>query len=134
MNTIYLTEKDHKRLLDLVQTQRMTNGARAVESLCRELKRAQIVASEEIPTDVVTMNSFVKLRDIKRNAAMEITIVYPKDANLPHRKISVLAPVATAVLGCRVGDEIEVSAPLGPITYKVEKIIYQPEKAGDLHL
>ena len=129
-----MTEKDYQRLHQLVQTQRLASGPRAVEALCRELKRAQVVASEEVPVDVVTMNSFVRLREIKSNAVMEITIVYPKDADLPNRKISVLAPVATAVLGCRVGDEVECPAPLGPVTYRVEEIMYQPETAGDLYL
>ncbi|MBF9252705.1 nucleoside diphosphate kinase regulator [Pontibacter sp. 172403-2] len=135
MNTIYLTEKDHQRLHALVQAHRLSNGAHAVEALCKELKRAKVVASEEIPVDIVTMNSFVRLKELKSSSVMEITIVYPKDADLATRKISVLAPVATAVLGCKVGDEIEWPAPQGGIvTYKVEEILYQPEAAGDMYL
>ncbi|WP_242916426.1 nucleoside diphosphate kinase regulator [Pontibacter liquoris] len=135
MNTIYLTEKDHQRLHALVQAQRLTNGPRAVEALGKELKRAKVVATEEIPVDVVTMNSIVRLKELKSASEMEITIVYPKDADLASKKISVLAPVATAVLGCRVGDEVEWPAPQGgTVTYKVESILYQPEAAGDIYL
>ncbi|MCJ8165675.1 nucleoside diphosphate kinase regulator [Pontibacter sp. E15-1] len=135
MNTIYLTEKDHQRLHALVQAQRQTTGTHAVEALCKELKRAKVVPSEEIPVDVVTMNSFLRLRELKSSSVMEITITYPKDADLASRKISVLAPVATAILGCRVGDEIEWPAPNGStVTYKVEEILYQPEAAGDFYL
>ncbi|MBB6610660.1 nucleoside diphosphate kinase regulator [Pontibacter sp. Tf4] len=134
MNTIYLTEKDYERLHSLVQVQRQSGGAAAVEGLCQELKRAKVVASEEIPKNVVTMNSLVRLKDLKSNGTMEITVVYPKDADLNSRKISVLAPVATAILGCKVGDEIEWPAPKGKLNYVIEEILYQPEAAGDLFL
>ena len=134
MNTIYLTEKDYERLHSLVQQQRQNGGAAAVEGLCNELKRAKVVASEEVPVDVVTMNSLVRLQDTKTGNTMEITVVYPKDADLAARKVSVLAPVATAILGCKVGDEVEWPAPKGMLSYKVETILYQPEAAGDLYL
>ena len=134
MDTSYLTQKDYQRLHSLVLAQRGINGPQAVEGLSRELKRARVVPSEEIPVDVVTMNSLVKLKDLKSSAVMEITIVYPKDADLASRKVSILAPVATAVLGCRVGDEVEWPAPQGTVKYKVEEIIYQPEAAGDQYL
>lgn len=134
MNTIYLTQRDYQRLHSLVLAQRGISGPQAVEGLSRELKRARVVPSEEIPVDVVTMNSLVKLKDLKSSAVMEISIVYPKDADLANRKVSILAPVATAVLGCRVGDEVEWPAPQGTVKYKVEEIIYQPEAAGDQYL
>lgn len=134
MNPIYLTEKDYERLHSLVQVQRQNGGSAAVEGLCKELKRAKVVASEEVPVDVVTMNSFVRLKDLKTGNVMEITVVYPKDADLSTRKVSILAPVATAILGCKVGDEVEWPAPQGIVSYKVEEILYQPEAAGDFYL
>ncbi|WP_162426794.1 nucleoside diphosphate kinase regulator [Pontibacter pudoricolor] len=134
MNPIYLTEKDQERLHSLVQLQRQNGGAASVEGLCKELKRAKVVASEEVPTDVVTMNSLVRLKDMKTGKEIEITVVYPKDADLNARKISVLAPVATAILGGKVGDEVEWPAPQGMLYYKIESILYQPEAAGDLFL
>jgi len=134
MDTIYLTEKDYQRLHSLVQEQRQATGPHAVAALSKELKRAKVVPSEDVPKDVVTMNSLVKLRELKSSSEMEITIVYPKDANLASRKVSILAPVATAVLGCRVGDEVEWPGPQGTMKYRVEEIIYQPESAGDLYL
>lgn len=134
MNPIYLTEKDYERLHSLVQVQRQNGGSAAVEGLCKELKRAKVVASEEVPVDVVTMNSFVRLKDLKTGNVMEITVVYPKDADLSTRKVSILAPVATAILGCKVGDEVEWPAPQGMVSYKVEEILYQPEAAGDFYL
>jgi regulator of nucleoside diphosphate kinase len=132
MKTIYLTKADHHRLLALVQAERHANGDQVTGPLSTELKRAKLVDSTAIPPDVITMNSVVQLRDTKSKALLEITLVYPKDADLAQRKISILAPVATAVLGCRVGDTIEWPVPKGVVTYQVEAILYQPEAAGDM--
>lgn len=134
-NTIYLTELDYKRLVDLVQHQRQGAGIQAnIAKLGEELKRAKRVASEEIPAEVVTMNSSVQLRDLKSGNAMEITLVYPKDADVNARKISILAPIGTAIIGCKEGDEIEWPVPSGTINYKIEKVTYQPEASGNFSL
>ncbi|SHK03930.1 nucleoside diphosphate kinase regulator [Hymenobacter psychrotolerans] len=132
MPPIYLTKLDYERLLQIVQTERLSTGNRVIEGLGQELKRARLVASDEIPPDVVTMNSVVRLRELKSGTELEITLVYPRDADAATRKISILAPVATAVLGCRVGDEIEWPVPKGTVSYRVEAVLYQPEAAGDL--
>ncbi|MBX0335575.1 nucleoside diphosphate kinase regulator [Pontibacter sp. HSC-14F20] len=134
MNPIYLTEKDFQRLHSLVQAQRQVSGAHTVEALSQELKRAKVVASEEIPENVVTMNSLVKLNELKSGAQMELTVVYPKDADLSKFKISVLAPVGTAILGCKVGDKVERPGPKGTVVYEVMEVLYQPEAAGNLNL
>ncbi len=134
MNKIYVTEIDYQRLHALVQVQRTLASAQNIDALCKELKRASIVAPEEIPVDVVTMNSFVRLKEMKSGNVMEVTVVYPKDADLNSRKISVLAPVGTAILGCKVGEEVEWNTPQGKAVYKIEEIMYQPEAAGDFYL
>lgn len=134
MNPIYVTEKDLERLHSLVLAQRQVSGAHTVAALGRELKRAKVVASEEIPENVVTMNSLVKLKELKSGAEMELTVVYPKDADLSSFKISVLAPVGTAILGCKVGDQVERPGSKNPVVYQVMQVLYQPEAAGNLHL
>lgn len=134
MNPIYLTEKDYNRLHQVVLAQRQANGSREVEALSKELKRALVVPSTEIPADVITMNSRVVLREKSKASKLNLTLVYPREANVNEHKISVLAPAGSAILGCRVGEE--VSWPVGSrtISYLVEEILYQPEAAGDLHL
>lgn len=75
-NVIYLTEQDYKRLVDLVQQQRQEAGVQAnIAKLGEELKRAKRVVSEEIPAEVVTMDSSVRLRDLNSGHEMEITLV-----------------------------------------------------------
>lgn len=134
MDPICLTEKDYHRLHQVVLAQRQVNGAREVEALGKELKRARIVPSSEIPADVITMNSRVVLRKKNQEDQLHFTLVYPREANVLEQKISVLAPAGTAILGCKVGEE--VSWPVGnkTICYLVEEILYQPEAAGDLNL
>ncbi|UOR07385.1 nucleoside diphosphate kinase regulator [Hymenobacter aerilatus] len=128
---IYITKPDHDRLQQLVQLERHAHGNERVEALSHELKRAQLVNSYDVLPDVITMNSRVKLRDMRSNAELEITLVYPKYADMKSRKISILAPVATAVLGCRVGDTVVWPVPNGEAKYWVEAILHQPEAAGD---
>lgn len=134
MKTIHITKADHARLLALVQAERRTNGNSVIGPLGNELKRAKLVESAAIPADIITMNSVVRLRELKSKMELEITLVYPKDADVAQRKISILAPVATAVLGCRVGDKIRWPVPKGMATYEVEAVLYQPEAAGDMAL
>lgn len=134
-NVIYLTELDYKRLVDLIQAQRMSNGSAAnIGKLGEELKRAKRVPSEEIPANVITMNSSVLLKDLQSGREMEITLVYPKDADINTRKISIFAPVGTAILGCKEGDVVEWPVPSGTINYKIEKVTYQPEATGNYNL
>ena len=133
-NTIYLTDKDYNRLLQVVQSQRQKNGLFVVAALSQELKRAKVVSAKEIPADVITMNSRVRLKEMRSAAELDIDIVYPKDADVGKRKVSVLAPVGTAVLGCKVGDEVKWPVAQGMVTYKVQELIYQPEAAGDFNL
>ena len=134
-NTIYLTEQDYKRLVDLIQIQRQSNGlAPNIGKLGEELKRAVRVPSEEIPANVVTMNSRVLLQDLQSGKELEMTLVYPKDADINTRKISVFAPVGTAIIGCKEGDEVEWPVPSGTIRYKVVKVTFQPEATGDYNL
>lgn len=135
MHPIYLTEKDYQRLLKLIQEQRYSgSNSTNIAKLGAELKRAKIVSAQDIPENVVTMNSSIKLVQMKNGKTLNITLVYPKDADVNTRKISVLAPVGTAVLGCKKGDTIEWPSPVGTLAYKIEEVLYQPEAAGDYHL
>jgi regulator of nucleoside diphosphate kinase len=99
-----------------------------------EIDRAEVVAPEAMPPDVVTMNSTVRFTISSSKEVFNLTLVYPKDVDDSGAKISVLAPVGSAMLGLSTGDEIEWSRPGGgTIQVRVEEVIYQPERAGDLH-
>ena len=129
---IYVTKPDYERLQQLVRQERQRTGNRQVADLESELKRAQVVDSYDVLPDVVTMNSRVRLRDTASKIELEMTLVYPKYADVKAGKISILAPVGTAVLGCRLGDKIVWPLPKGEATYWVEAILHQPEATGDM--
>ncbi|AKQ47015.1 GreA/GreB family elongation factor [Rufibacter radiotolerans] len=134
MNSVFLTEQDYERLHLLVQAQRSVGPAALVEGLCKELRTATLLPAKQVPVDVVTMNSQVRLREKKSGTVMDLTLVYPKNADVTTRKISVLAPVGFAILGRQVGQEVECPAPRGTLRYQIEQVIYQPEAAGDFNL
>ena len=96
-----------------------------------ELDRAQIVPSQAVPQEVVTMNSIVVLLDPLTRKEETYTLVFPEDADIGQGKISILAPIGTAMLGCEVGDSFESKVPAGKRRMKVNRIVYQPEAAGD---
>jgi regulator of nucleoside diphosphate kinase len=77
------------------------------------------------------MNSKAEIRDLNTKETMTYTLVFPLDANIDEGKISILAPLGTAILGYRVGDEFEWEVPSGKRRLRIEKILYQPEAAGD---
>jgi regulator of nucleoside diphosphate kinase len=80
------------------------------------------------------MRSEVRVRDLADDEIETYTLVYPHEANINEGKLSVLAPLGTALLGARVGQIVEFDAPAGTRRLKVVRILYQPEAAGDLHL
>ncbi len=135
-HTIYITEYDLKRLQELIGDARRVEprGKEYLESLERELAQGRVVASTEIPPDVVTMNSRVHLVDLDTQEEMVYTLVFPQDADLAQLKISVLAPIGTAMLGYRVGDTFTWQVPDGVRQLQIKRVLYQPEAAGDYHL
>ncbi|MGB4785506.1 MAG: GreA/GreB family elongation factor, partial [Candidatus Acidiferrum sp.] len=87
--------------------------------------------SRDIPADTVTMHSHVRVRDLDTGGESTYTLVFPSDADIAKGKISILAPIATALLGYREGDEIEWPTPGGRRRLNVIRVLYQPEAAGD---
>ena len=134
-STIYITKTDNERLGHLirqVRDGRDTSNHGYINRLEEELEFAEIVPSEQIPPDVVTMRSRVKLTDLDTKEKLVYSIVFPTEANSEDGKVSILAPIATAILGSRKGDTVELQAPARVRRLKIEDILYQPESAGDL--
>jgi regulator of nucleoside diphosphate kinase len=134
--TIYITEQDRERLWQLITNAKFADyrGSKYFEALAGELERAIVIEPKRVPPDVITMNSRVKLIDLESDETMEYTLVFPQDADLAEGKISVLAPIGTAMLGYRAGDVFSWQVPSGERRIRVEAILYQPEAAGDYDL
>lgn len=131
--TIYITELDMERLKErLLKSEAIPERDREnLAELEQELMRAEVVSPQEVPGDVITMNSSVRLKDLDTKKELTYTLVFPADANAVQNKISVLAPIGTALIGYRVGDIITWEVPAGRRRLKVEEVLYQPEAAGD---
>lgn len=108
-NDLILTQADFQKLFSLVRSMR----ADLAERLEDELNRASVVPDTELPRDVVAMNSKVKYRDLESGTESVVTLVYPHEANLEENRISVLAPIGSALIGLRAGQIIRWPLPNG---------------------
>ena len=127
---IIITRVDLQRLERLLDSlEEYGPGAEALE---QELARAQVVGHDEVPAGVVTMNSRVHCREEASGKDYHLTLVYPQDAGGEGR-VSILAPVGSALLGLSVGQHIDWPAPGGKqLKLTLLAVEYQPEAAGEL--
>jgi len=132
---IFITQFDLDRLSVLIAEKRATGGDNAyLNELEAELAKAEIVGSRDIPANVITMNSKVRMEDVETGEEMIYSLVFPQDANIDEGKISILAPVGTGMIGYKEGDIIEWPVPAGIRKIKILEILYQPEASGDFDL
>jgi regulator of nucleoside diphosphate kinase len=130
--SIHITEFDLARLEKLLSIERTSGrGGERVSGLEAEIRRATIVKAKVLPHNVVTMNSTVELADLDTGSTEVCTLVFPKEADIDRNKVSVLAPIGTAMLGYKAGDVFECQAPAGKRRLRVDRLLYQPETTGD---
>ncbi|MFA5362384.1 MAG: nucleoside diphosphate kinase regulator [Candidatus Omnitrophota bacterium] len=136
IKNIYITDNDMRRLRELILVARQfrKEEEKYLQELEIELNRGKVVKSQDIPPNVITMNSEVHLRDLNTKENITYQLVFPDQADASQGRVSILAPIGTALLGYSVGDVIEWKVPAGIAKLKVEKILYQPEAAGDYYL
>jgi regulator of nucleoside diphosphate kinase len=118
---IFVAEDDARRLAFLLLDGGAHDSAHLRE-LRAELERAIIVAPREIPSGVITMNSVARVLDVTTGNRRSITLVYPHEADPAAGRISVLAPLGTALLGYREGDEVEWLMPGGMRRLRIESV------------
>jgi regulator of nucleoside diphosphate kinase len=136
MGKIIINKLDYIRIKQWISNAKQTKSVSNAEAekLLIELENAKITEPEKIPSNVVTMNSVVKLTFLNNQKQVCFQLVYPNEANLQENKISIFSPVATALIGYSVGDIIEWIVPAGLTKIRIDEIIYQPEASGDYHL
>lgn len=135
--TIWVTKTDLERLGNLIELVR-NDGERQlyqyIKKLEEKLEYAEVARSEDIPSSVITMRTKVRLKDLDTGEETVYSLVFPGEAQFDEGKLSILSPLATAILGYRLGDTVEFQAPSRLRRLKVLEILYQPESAGDLNL
>ncbi len=136
MKNLIINQNDSMRIKSLVADNKAKRKFQNQEifNLIREIERGECLPPEKIPPQVVTMNSIVRIRYMDTNKTVDLQIVYPDQADIKQNKLSIFAPIATALLGYRTGDRIDWEVPKGTISLLIEEILYQPEEAGHFHL
>lgn len=133
--TMFITVNDYERITELMEFDVLKNkNSEIADRLLKELKVAKRFPQDRISGNIVTMNSRVLLKELTSGRETEITITYPRDADNREKRVSVLSPIGVALLGCREGDITSWRVPGGTGHFKVEKVLYQPEAAGDFSL
>lgn len=122
--SIYITEYDLLRLQPLVESARRYERADfdSLDLLQQELDRAILCDPDDLPDDVVSVNSQVQVTDLESDKRLEYTIVFPREANYDEKRISVLAPIGTALLGYGTGAEVEWPTPGGLRRFRIERV------------
>ena len=130
--SLYLTELDVTRLERIASRAGSTQLEDMLDSL---LARATIVAPDEIPTDVVTMNSRLVCTLLGDPSPRNWTLVYPDAADFDAGRLSVLSPVGQALLGARAGQTVGYRLPDGrEQQVTIGEIAFQPEASGQYTL
>ena len=129
---IIISEQDLNRLETMLEHQpKLTETMQHLEN---ELARAVVVAPQDVPANIVSMNAKVLITIVPSIEPTEITLVYPHDFHGEKGQVNILAPVGAAILGLAEGQEIEWPQPDGhTMKIKIEKILYQPEREGDFN-
>jgi regulator of nucleoside diphosphate kinase len=129
---LYITDSDMGRLRKLLEGSHNWNekDREYLEDLEDELDRAAVVSSRKVPPDIVTMNTRMRVKDLDSGKEMTIQLVFPNEADYEEGKISIMAPIGTALIGYGAGDTVEWEVPAGIRRLRIEEIIYQPEAAG----
>jgi regulator of nucleoside diphosphate kinase len=127
--SILMVRGDHERLRALVAANRPADPRmrESFERLDEELERAVVLEPDVVPADVITLDSWARLLDLDTQRETLVSPVLPSKANADAGRISVLAPLGTAVLGYRAGDVIEWHVPGGLRRLHVLQVMYQPE-------
>jgi regulator of nucleoside diphosphate kinase len=106
-----------------------------LDPLRAELERADVREPEEMPADVITMNSRARFRELGSGREYELTLAYPKDANAEAHRVSVFSPAGSALLGLASGQTIDWATPDGKkLQLQVLEVSWQPEADGQFEL
>ncbi len=110
-NSLIISKPDYQQLIKLIEQ----HDTPAAEALDIELSRADIVQDKDVPADAVAMGSTVTFVDLDSNEEKTINLVYPKEADVTQMKISILSPVGSALIGLRIGGNIDWPVPQGKV-------------------
>lgn len=119
---LYITRDDHNRLSLLVTATLRSHPSAALEKLRGELARATVIDPAALPADIVAMGSRVRFEDLYSGETEEYLLTYPDQADIGEGRLSILAPVGTALIGYREGDIVDWPTPGGIRRLKIHGV------------
>ncbi len=121
---LFITESDFVRLSSLIESVKIffRRDQEHLSSLEEELNQAEVVRPDQLPRKVVTMNSRVRIIDLDTGEQAVYTLSFPHEADIAHNRISVLAPIGTALLGYRKGSVVRVRVPRGRKRLRIQEV------------
>ena len=125
---LILMDEDYKTMVSLLRHRqgKLLFDKENVEALELELQKALLVKREDFPLDVVRLNSIVKIKADGKGETIQLMLVTPDKADIKERKISVLAPIGTALIGFRKGEQVKWRVPAGKRTFTILEVINEP--------
>ena len=129
---ILIGRTDAARLRELIAARaRVERDQDHLQELAAELERARIADTDDVPADVITIHTRVRVLDLVSGERRDLMLVLPRESDASAGRISVLAPLGTALLGYRVGDEIEWLMPGGLRRMRIESVQPPAEERSD---
>ncbi|KAB7628958.1 nucleoside diphosphate kinase regulator [Stenotrophomonas rhizophila] len=124
--SIIVSSHDMDRLDAMLESPAVSQTPAGI-ALAEELNRATVVAPDQVPEGTVMMHSRVECEDELQNEKHTLTLVYPREADVEQGKVSILAPVGTALLGLSIGQTMDWVAPGGrKLRLRVTAVHHQP--------
>ncbi|MEO6914855.1 MAG: GreA/GreB family elongation factor [Chitinophagaceae bacterium] len=128
---LLITKEDYKLVTSFLRglLGKTLSDRKNVDDLQAELNKARIIDEEDFPLDVIRLNSRVTMKADNKEDIMELMLVTPDKANIKEKKISVLAPIGTALLGFRQGQQVKWQVPAGERTFTILEVSNNPVQA-----
>ena len=120
-NPVIICEEDYKKFSTLLNIKQNSIAADDM-SLAAEISRATVVKDDELPPHTIRIGSNVSVVDVEANREMDFELVMPEHANSKEKKISILSPMAAAIIGFKQGDNVEWKMPSGLKKLKIARV------------
>jgi regulator of nucleoside diphosphate kinase len=129
-NNLVIREEDYSLLISYLNNARRqpTFDRRNAYELASELEKATLVNKIDFPGDVIGLNSRVRIKAEDKSEEMEFVIVKPERANITEKKISIMAPIGTTLIGFRQGQKVKWKMPAGNKTFTILEVNNDFEK------
>ena len=121
---LVLLKEDYQLLVSHLKSRhgKTVHDRKNAEDLQTELKNAKLVTRDNFPPDVVRLNSMVRIKTEEKDDIMELVLVTPEKADIKEKKISILAPIGTALIGFRQGQKVKWRVPAGNKTFTILEV------------